>query len=125
MRRSLFAQALRRLLDGSGRYSRKEWSQHLDVSEAALSQWVCDRTLPTSRNLFELVSRLKSDGLSTEAFNEVRGLPSEVASPLFRRPRLARFPTPNHYYREGCRKVIIEWLDLLDSNELEEITAVL
>lgn len=44
--RSLFAGALRELLDDTGVLTREEWARTLGVTKQAISQWVNDRTIP-------------------------------------------------------------------------------
>lgn len=76
--RLTLAGALRRVLD-EGPYSRAEWAEMLDVSTAALSQWVNGRQLPTQQNLQSLY----------DAAMETEGVSEDVQSQLkevFRRP---------------------------------------
>lgn len=86
---SLFASALRNLLDDARLYSRSSWAEILDVSEAAVSQWVNDKTLPRPETL-RSIRRIagESDGVDKgilNTFDQVVSLPALEASPVAKR----------------------------------------
>lgn len=94
---SKFALALRALLDETGYFSRDDWSSVLGVSEAAISQWVTDRTLPRAdllRQILDILRHVESvpRGLLTR-FDEVAGRSAVEVSPLGQRmmPSVAEY----------------------------------
>jgi hypothetical protein len=56
--RSPFAAALARLLDETNLLTRQQWAELLDVSPAAISQWVNDKTIPRAEVLRMIIDAL-------------------------------------------------------------------
>ncbi len=94
--RSAFASALAVLLDGTSIHDRRQWAEFLEVTEPAISQWVCDRTLPSPERLRRILDRVRDeqaergslDGVeddlsrALEAFEMVRHAPIQHVTPL-------------------------------------------
>ena len=82
---SEFAASLRRLLDETGIFSRREWSRFLNVSKAAISQWITDNTVPrpeTLRMIVELVRSIKdAPPEPLQQFDAMSANPSVDVSP--------------------------------------------
>src|ERR1700741_4381421 len=55
-----FAASLRRLLDETVTFNRREWSKFLNVSAAAISQWITDKTIPRPETLRLIVEFVRS-----------------------------------------------------------------
>ena len=87
--KSLFAQALRGLLDDTQLFSRKDWADLLGVKQAAISQWVHDITIPRPDHLYVIFDTLKSSDLQDEErltiFREISNRPSISVSPRGKR----------------------------------------
>ena len=58
-RKSQFATALASLMDESDLFSRQEWADILGISDAAISQWLNDKTLPSPEFLRAIVSTVR------------------------------------------------------------------
>ncbi len=56
--KSIFAVALKALLDETNLFDRREWAQFLNVSESAISQWVGDKTIPRADLLYMIIDVL-------------------------------------------------------------------
>lgn len=84
--RSLFAAALKNLLDDTTLYDRAEWADYLLISEAAISQWLHDKTVPRPDLLYMIYDTLAmTDGVPREplaAFELVAKRPATEVSPL-------------------------------------------
>jgi hypothetical protein len=82
---SEFATVLRRLLDETNILTRAEWSELLRVSEAAISQWVNDHTLPRPELLRKIVWVVRnSSGVPNdilEDFDDMAIKPASQVSP--------------------------------------------
>jgi hypothetical protein len=87
---SEFAAILRRLLDDTGVFGRREWSEFLGVSQAAISQWLSDRTIPRPETLGMIVDLVKSsDRAPSQLLSEFGAMVSRPASEVS--PNGARF----------------------------------
>jgi hypothetical protein len=84
-RRSPFAIALARLLDDTQLLTRQQWAELLDVSPAAISQWVNDKTIPRPEVLRMLIDAVEeSFPPPTEIigeFKEITRRPATEVSP--------------------------------------------
>lgn len=82
---SLFASTLRRLLDETGVFTRSEWAEFLHVTESAISQWVCDNTLPRAEHLRKIMWVLRTaDDVPARiiaAFDQMAAMPADEVSP--------------------------------------------
>lgn len=80
-----FALLLRRLLDETDIFSRSQWAEFLNVSEAAISQWVTDKTVPRAELLRMIVELIRSvDDAPHEPlreFEKMAAKPSGIVSP--------------------------------------------
>ena len=95
--RSKFAQTLQQLLDGTNIFTRTQWAGFLNVSQAAISQWVNDKSVPRPELLRMIVELVRSrDGKPTEStgkapkevlreFEEMASLPAQEVSPNWER----------------------------------------
>src|SRR5262245_8795897 len=63
--RSPFATALARLLDDTSLLTRQQWAELLDVSPAAISQWVNDKTIPRPEVLRMVIDVLEENSALT------------------------------------------------------------
>src|SRR5215471_11940692 len=83
--RSPFAAALVKLLDDTKLMTRQQWAELLDVSPAAISQWVNDKTIPRPEVLRMIIDALEEDpALSAQVlgeFKEISRRPSRDVSP--------------------------------------------
>src|SRR5215469_12947933 len=61
--RSPFATALARLLDDTNLLTRQQWAELLDVSPAAISQWVNDKTIPRPEVLRMVIDALEENSV--------------------------------------------------------------
>ena len=59
--RSPFAAALVKLLDDTKLMTRQQWAELLDVSPAAISQWVNDKTIPRPEVLRMIIDALEEN----------------------------------------------------------------
>lgn len=120
--RSLFADALARLLDRTEMFSRKEWAAALGVTPAAISQWVNDKTLPraqTVRGVLDLVRRHSgADCIAVRDFMKLNALRAKAISPLGERMG----PTMTHYL---VAPLVESFLNLLETATLEQQEEVL
>lgn len=57
--KSIFALAIKALLDETNLFNRREWAEFLGVSEPAISQWVGDKTIPRPDLLYMMVDVLE------------------------------------------------------------------
>ena len=95
--RSAFARVLGDLLDATGLFERKEWAELLGVPEAAISQWVNDKTIPRADHLFLVVNTLKWADLEDETpllrYDHIAEEPSVDVSPhgTRMRPTIAQY----------------------------------
>jgi transcriptional regulator with XRE-family HTH domain len=100
-KRSRFAEAVASLLDATGLYDRASWASFLGVSEAAISQWVNDRTIPRPDLLWLVLGLLEEkDSVAKEpvtAFLAIMDVPSQELSPHGDRfgPTLGDYLTAN------------------------------
>lgn len=82
---SAFAQILNRLIDQTGVFTRSGWATFLNVSEAAISQWLHDKTLPRPETLRMIRGALyDTDGVPHETLEEFERLlqhPAEDVTP--------------------------------------------
>jgi hypothetical protein len=75
---SEFAQILKRLLDHM--FSRRDWSKFLGVSQAAISQWLSDRTIPKPETLRMIIDVLSnSDHKPKELLAEFEAMTLKLA----------------------------------------------
>jgi hypothetical protein len=85
VRPSLFASVLRRLLDETGVFERREWAEFLRVSESAISQWVRGHTLPRAEYLRKVLWVLRNaDDVPSEVlddFERMAAMPAEEVAP--------------------------------------------
>lgn len=83
--RSEFAQLLRRLLDETDIFSRSQWAEFLNVSTAAISQWLNDTTVPRPELLRMILDLVRSaDNAPQELlqeFGEMAAKPAASVSP--------------------------------------------
>jgi len=82
---SLLAQTLKELIKASGK-SRTDWTFILQVSPAALSQWLSDKTLPSPKHIksfVDVVRRLDGAGPAIERFYEMAELPAREVTPHY------------------------------------------
>src|SRR6516165_1399818 len=83
--RSPFAAALVRLIDDTELMTRQQWAELLDVSPAAISQWVNDKTIPRPEVLRMIIDALEEDpDLAARVlgeFKEISRRPSAEVSP--------------------------------------------
>jgi transcriptional regulator with XRE-family HTH domain len=86
---SEFAEILRRLLDDTDIFDRKEWSEFLGITPSAISQWLHDETMPRPELLRMIVGLVKSsDGVPREvleAFESMASKPADQVLPPGRR----------------------------------------
>jgi GAF domain-containing protein len=69
------------LLDQTGLFTRKQWASFLGVSEAAISQWLHDKTLPRHEILRLIVGVLsESDGVPSDVLNHFWDVATRPAS---------------------------------------------
>lgn len=119
--RSLLAQLLAELLDTTDLFSRLQWAEFLGVSEAAISQWVNDKTLPRPEVLQMIVDVIKaSTGVPRTVVNEldrVSRLPSNEITPFG--SRLG--PTLQHYLLKPLVEVFQKNLEMLSAEERAEV----
>ncbi len=84
-----FAASLRRLLDETGIFDRREWSRFLNVSGAAISQWLTDKTIPRPETLRMIVELVRSNKNAPreplQQFDAMSANPSLEVSPHGRR----------------------------------------
>lgn len=84
-----FAEVLRRLLDDTGIFDRKEWSEFLGITPSAISQWLHDETMPRPELLRMIVGLVKrSDDVPREvleAFESMASKPADQVLPPGRR----------------------------------------
>jgi transcriptional regulator with XRE-family HTH domain len=73
--RSVFATTLTKLLDETNLFNRREWSEFLNVSQPAVSQWVNDKTIPEP-DLLQMILRVlrESDGVPREPLDDFEAL---------------------------------------------------
>lgn len=80
-----FAASLRRLLDETGIFDRREWSRFLNVSGAAISQWLTDKTIPRPETLRMIVELVRSNKNAPreplQQFDAMSANPSVEVSP--------------------------------------------
>jgi len=85
---SEFAQVLRRLLDDTGMFKRNQWAELLNVSEAAISQWVTDNTVPRAELLRMVVDLVRARGRAPrellQEFEAVAAKPGTSVSPKWK-----------------------------------------
>jgi transcriptional regulator with XRE-family HTH domain len=83
--RSPFAAALVRLLDDTKLMTRQQWADLLDVSPAAISQWVNDKTIPRPEVLRMIIDALEENpDLAPRVlreFKQISRLPAAEVSP--------------------------------------------
>src|SRR5438067_7899875 len=78
--RSEFAKILRRLLDETGIFNRKEWSDFLGITPSAISQWLHDETMPRPELLRMIVGLVKSsDGVPRDVLEDFESMASKPA----------------------------------------------
>src|SRR5436190_3031343 len=84
-KKSKLARMLLRIFDETNLYSREQWAEILDVSEAAISQWVNDRTIPRPEILRMVVDTIEQDSAVPHAllddFRALAVLPAAKISP--------------------------------------------
>src|SRR5215510_3181024 len=73
--RSPFATALARLLDETKLLTRQQWAELLDVSPAAISQWVNDKTIPRPEVLRMVIDALEENCSPAPANGQVADSP--------------------------------------------------
>lgn len=121
--KSLLAQALTGAIDGAGLYSREDWGFILGVSEAAISQWLSDTTLPRPEMLRMILDALKeSPGVPPEvtaAFDALRYRPATEISP--HGARMAG--SLAHYLARPLREGLFRELDALSPDSQEQVLA--
>jgi DNA-binding LacI/PurR family transcriptional regulator len=86
LHKSRFACALAGLIDDSGLHSRGEWAEILNVTPAAISLWLNDKTLPRPeilQSLLDEVARYRAVPVKTklEEFYAIADQPGEAISP--------------------------------------------
>lgn len=75
-----FALALNRVLDKTGLFSRAQWAEYLDVSEADISQWLDDKTIPRSDILFVTLDTLSGSDVPQESVSEFRTMAEKLST---------------------------------------------
>jgi predicted transcriptional regulator len=85
--KSQFATALTLLIDESKLCERKQWAEILGVTEAAISQWVNDKTLPRPEFLSMILNTIKRNANRVpkgiiEEFDHIAGKPAAEVTPL-------------------------------------------
>lgn len=112
--RTLFADRLRDILDRTELHTRDEWAHLLDVSPAAISQWVNGKTIPRPEYIRMIVGVLEDltgiDQKYLDAFKEMARRPATEVSRHGRR----MLPTVEKYY---TRPLFDE-----ESNELAKLS---
>jgi hypothetical protein len=119
--RSPFAAALVRLLDDTRLMTRQQWAELLDVSPAAISQWVNDKTIPRPEVLRMIIDALEENSdLSHRVlgeFKEISRRPSEEISPNGDRMS----PSIGHYIVKPLLEGFLRNLGGLDFEAQESI----
>jgi hypothetical protein len=119
--KSPFATELRALLDDTGALRRGEWAEVLGVSEAAISQWVNDASLPRPDNLRAIVMTLVADrrvpAHAIERFEAFAREPAAALSP--HGERLG--PTVAHYMLKPVRDGFLRTLDTMPVELAEQV----
>jgi transcriptional regulator with XRE-family HTH domain len=88
--KSQFAFTLTLLMDGSKLCERKQWAEILGVSEAAISQWLNDKTLPSPEFVRMILSTVKRNANRVpkgiiEQFERTASKPAADVTPFGRR----------------------------------------
>jgi len=88
--KSQFATALTLLMDESKLCERKQWAEILGVTEAAISQWLNDKTLPSPEFLRMILNTIKRNANRVpkriiEEFDHVAGKPAAEVTPFAHR----------------------------------------
>src|SRR5207244_2263066 len=96
--RSRFAEMLLRLIDETNLFTRAEWAEILDVSEAAISQWVNDKTLPRPELLRMIVDTVKRSNSADDVLTQLSVLQRALE---FSRAAIARPLRYDESFREG------------------------
>ena len=121
--KSPLARALTDVIDKAGLYSREDWGFILDVSEAAISQWLSDTTLPRPEMLRMILGTLKESARVApdivDKFNALLHKSATGISPHGSRMggSLAR------YLARPLREGLMRELDVLPDEEQEQVLA--
>jgi hypothetical protein len=119
--RSPFAAALVRLLDDTRLMTRQQWAELLDVSPAAISQWVNDKTIPRPEVLRMIIDALEEDpdlaACVLGEFKEISRRPSAEVSPNGDRMS----PSIGHYVVKPLLEGFLRNLGGLDFEAQESI----
>jgi hypothetical protein len=119
--RSPFAAALVRLIDDTELMTRQQWAELLDVSPAAISQWVNDKTIPRPEVLRMIIDALEEDpDLAARVlgeFKEISRRPSAEVSPNGDRMS----PSIGHYVVKPLLQGFLRNLGGLDFEAQESI----
>lgn len=83
---SLFADALGKLIDQPGLWTRDEWNEILDLKTGEIEDWLADRRIPTPRQLCGVLSVARENSRTQKnnlkEWNEMALRPAEEVSPL-------------------------------------------
>ena len=118
--RSPFAAALVRLLDDTNLMTRQQWAELLDVSPAAISQWVNDKTIPRPEVLRMIIDALEENTKMSPhvgEFREISRRPSAEVSPNGDRMS----PSIGHYVVKPLLEGFLRNLSGLDFEAQESI----
>jgi hypothetical protein len=119
--RSPFAAALVRLLDDTKLLTRQQWAELLDVSPAAISQWVNDKTIPRPEVLRMIIDALEENpdfaALVLAEFKQISRRPSAEVSPNGERMS----PSIGHYVVKPLLEGFLRNLAGLDFEAQERI----
>jgi len=118
---SLFADALRGLLDEAKLFTRSEWAEILNVKEETIEDWLGDRKLPRPEDLRSIDDTIKEDlrtpGKLLARFETMAVGRAWDVSPFGKEIG----PTVSHYMTRPLREAFMRWLDCLPQKEQEEL----